>query len=32
MSLRNDGHKIIREEPLDAEAKHFMILVEKVEA
>ncbi|WP_447600022.1 sulfurtransferase TusA family protein [Nitrospira sp. Nam80] len=32
MSLRNDGHKIMREEPLDAEAKHFTILVEKVEA
>jgi sulfite reductase (ferredoxin) len=32
MSLRNDGHKIMREEPLDAEGKHFTILVEKVEA
>jgi sulfite reductase (ferredoxin) len=32
MSLRNDGHKIMREGPLDAEAKHFTILVEKVEA
>jgi sulfite reductase (ferredoxin) len=32
MSLRNDGHKIMREGPLDAEGKHFAILVEKVEA
>ena len=31
MSLRNDGHKIMREAPLDAEAKHFTILIEKVE-
>lgn len=31
MSLRNDGHKIMREGPLDAEEKHFAILVEKVE-
>jgi sulfite reductase (ferredoxin) len=31
MSLRNDGHKIMREGPLDAEEKHFTILVEKVE-
>jgi sulfite reductase (ferredoxin) len=32
MSLRNDGHKIMREGPLDQEGKHFSILVEKVEA
>ncbi|MFO0731711.1 MAG: hypothetical protein U0361_12130 [Nitrospiraceae bacterium] len=31
MSLRNDGHKILTESPLDAESKHFKILVEKVE-
>jgi sulfite reductase (ferredoxin) len=32
MSLRNDGHKIVREAPLDQAGKHFAILVEKVEA
>jgi len=32
MSLRNDGHKILAQEPLEAEAKHFKVLVEKVEA
>jgi sulfite reductase (ferredoxin) len=31
MSLRNDGHKILAEGPLEPEAKHFKILVEKVE-
>ena len=31
MSLRNDGHKILAEEPLEAEAAHFKVLVEKVE-
>jgi sulfite reductase (ferredoxin) len=31
MSLRNDGHKILNEGPLEPEAKHFKILVEKVE-
>ena len=31
MSLRNDGHKILHEGPLEAEATHFKILVEKVE-
>jgi sulfite reductase (ferredoxin) len=31
MSLRNDGHKILAQEPLEAEAKHFKVLVEKVE-
>ena len=32
MSLKNDGHKILAEEPLEAEASHFKLLVEKVEA
>lgn len=32
MSLRNDGHKILAQAPLEAEAKHFKVLVEKVEA
>ena len=32
MSLRNDGHKILAEEALDADQQHFKILVEKVEA
>ncbi|HEX2055309.1 MAG TPA: sulfurtransferase TusA family protein [Nitrospiraceae bacterium] len=32
MSLRNDGHKIMKEGPLDQDGKHFAILVEKVEA
>jgi sulfite reductase (ferredoxin) len=31
MSLRNDGHKIVIQEPLEPEAAHFKILVEKVE-
>ncbi|MBM4121570.1 MAG: HEPN domain-containing protein [Nitrospira sp.] len=31
MSLRNDGHKILAEEPLEPEAAHFKVLVEKVE-
>lgn len=31
MSLRNDGHKILAEEPLEPEAAHFRVLVEKVE-
>ena len=31
MSLRNDGHRILEEEPLDADASHYKILVEKVE-
>ncbi|MFQ5991188.1 MAG: sulfurtransferase TusA family protein [Nitrospiraceae bacterium] len=31
MSLRNDGHKILLEEPLVAEATHYKVLVEKVE-
>jgi sulfite reductase (ferredoxin) len=31
MSLRNDGHKVLAEEPLEPEARHFKVLVEKVE-
>jgi sulfite reductase (ferredoxin) len=31
MSLRNDGHKILLEEPLEAEKAHFKVLVEKIE-
>ena len=31
MSLRNDGHKVLAEEPLAADAQHFKVLVEKVE-
>jgi sulfite reductase (ferredoxin) len=31
LSLRNDGHKILIQEPLEPEAAHFKILVEKVE-
>ena len=31
MSLRNDGHKILIQEPLEPEAAHFKILVEKIE-
>ncbi|MBI4401789.1 MAG: sulfurtransferase TusA family protein [Nitrospirae bacterium] len=30
MSLRNDGHTILAEEPLEPDAKHFKVLVEKV--
>ncbi len=32
MSLRNDGHRVLAEEPLEPEAVHFKVLVEKVEA
>ncbi|MEC4672781.1 MAG: sulfurtransferase TusA family protein [Nitrospirota bacterium] len=32
MSLRNDGHKVLAEDPLEVEAQHFKVLVEKVEA
>ena len=32
MSLRNDGHKVLAEDPLEAAAEHFKVLVEKVEA
>ena len=31
MSLRNDGHKVITEDPLEADEQHFKVLVEKVE-
>ena len=31
MSLRNDGHKVIAEDPLEADEQHFKVLVEKVE-
>lgn len=31
MSLRNDGHKILTEAPLEPEARHYKIVVEKVE-
>ncbi|MDA0739427.1 MAG: sulfurtransferase TusA family protein [Nitrospirae bacterium] len=32
MSLRNDGHKVLAEDPLEADQQHFKVLVEKVEA
>ena len=32
MSLRNDGHKVLGEDPLEADKQHFKVLVEKVEA
>ncbi|RMH05669.1 MAG: HEPN domain-containing protein [Nitrospirae bacterium] len=31
VSLRNDGHTVLTQEPLDAQALHFKVLVEKVE-
>jgi sulfite reductase (ferredoxin) len=31
MSLKNDGHKLLVQEPLEAAATHYRILVEKVE-
>ncbi|MDH4192827.1 MAG: sulfurtransferase TusA family protein, partial [Nitrospirota bacterium] len=31
VSLRNDGHKVLEQEPLDSEERHFRVLVEKVE-
>ena len=31
MSLRNDGHKVLAEDPLEADEQHFKVLVEKVE-
>ncbi|MGH7164105.1 MAG: sulfurtransferase TusA family protein [Nitrospiraceae bacterium] len=31
MSLRNDGHKILSEEPLEPAAAHYKVLVEKVD-
>ena len=30
-SLRNDGHKVLKQEPMDSEEQHFKVLVEKVE-
>ena len=32
MSLRNDGHKVLGEDPLEVDEQHFKVLVEKVEA
>lgn len=32
MSLRNDGHRVLSEDPLEADEQHFKVLVEKVEA
>jgi sulfite reductase (ferredoxin) len=32
VSLRNDGHKVLQQEPMDPEEQHFRVLVEKVEA
>ena len=31
MSLRNDGHKVLEQEPFDSDEQHFKVLVEKVE-
>ncbi len=31
LSLKNDGHKLLLQEPLEAEAAHYRILIEKVE-
>jgi len=31
-SLRNDGHKVLKQEPMDSDEQHFKVLVEKVEA
>ncbi|HEV8540250.1 MAG TPA: sulfurtransferase TusA family protein [Nitrospiraceae bacterium] len=31
MSLRNDGHKVLAEEPLSPDAKHYKVLVEKID-
>ncbi len=30
-SLRNDGHKVLQQEPMDSDQQHFKVLVEKVE-
>ena len=30
-SLRNDGHKVLKQDPMDPEEQHFKVLVEKVE-
>jgi sulfite reductase (ferredoxin) len=32
VSLRNDGHKVLQQEPMDPEEQHFRVLVEKVGA
>jgi sulfite reductase (ferredoxin) len=31
VSLRNDGHKVLEQEPIDSDERHFRVLVEKVE-
>ncbi len=31
VSLRNDGHKVLQQEPMDPGEQHFRVLVEKVE-
>lgn len=31
-SLRNDGHKVLKQEPMNPDEQHFKVLVEKVEA
>lgn len=31
LSLKNDGHKLLLQEPIEAEAAHYRIVVEKVE-
>ncbi|MEO6202313.1 MAG: sulfurtransferase TusA family protein, partial [Nitrospirales bacterium] len=31
VSLRNDGHNVLEQEPMDADEQHFRVLVEKVE-
>ncbi len=32
VSLKNDGHKVLQQVPIDADEQHFKVLVEKVEA
>ncbi|MDT3777107.1 sulfurtransferase TusA family protein [Nitrospira sp. MA-1] len=31
VSLRNDGHNVLEQEPMDADEQHFRVVVEKVE-
>ena len=31
VSLRNDGHNVLKQEPIDPDEQHFRVLVEKVE-
>lgn len=31
VSLRNDGHNVLKQEPIDPDERHFRVLVEKVE-